>query len=565
MPAPTSRQALRTERIVVFAVALLVIALVALRSTFGVSFYDDSHYVTVCLRLSQGARPFVDEMTVQSLGFLPATVFVWLWTHLFGTTGLVAAFRLAYVAAATAVGVLAYVQLRRTFHPLVAALAVAAPLMCPPFNLLAPGYNQMTTLGFVLATALAHRAWLDRSPVAAAGTGLALAFASITYPPLTIAAVVMVALLIGFTRDRRVVVPLVIAFAVASLVFVGGLLTFVPFDAIRTGLRYAAANVTGFHSPTEKMQRTLMRLGTSLNQPTLWPMWLAVVVACLPQIPRRWRAGILLVLPVLAVTRSIQVLASHQSAFGETAGAWLITFTLAAVVPVTLWAVAEKRRDLVMLLTLTVPVSAVGFLTVAYSTDSPWLRGVAVIGLVPAAIGVIATWACALEELWDERLLVIAATAMLVIIVAMLWSDSVDNGPPLAMSGFLNHGMYAGMHMSPARERQILDLEASGRSWVKPGARVTFYGERQGYLCVGGQIYTNAVWLYPSPSDRYSLHYFDQHHAMPDVVYTDQFAMRLRGLLPYEHAAQTDPLIARLIADYRFVGVVADFGVWVKR
>jgi hypothetical protein len=565
MPEPISRQELRIERIVVSAVALLVIAMIAVRSTFGVSFYDDSHYVTVALRLAQGARPFADEMSVQSLGFLPATTFVWLWTHLFGLTGLVTAFRLAYIAAATAVGSLAYVQLRRSFHPLTAALAVAVPLMCPPFNLFAPGYNQMATLGLLLGTVLAHRAWLDRSRLAAGGAGLSLVFASVTYPPLTVAALVLIGILIVTTRDRRVIIPLLGTCAVASAMFIGGLLSFVSIADIRTGIAYATENVVGFHGPAEKLYSTLWRLTDSLLQPTLWPMWLAAAVACVPRIPRRVRAILLLALPLLALGRSIQALSMGLHVFGITAGAWLITFTLAAAIPVTVWAIAEKRHDLTMLLVFTLPVSAVGFLTVAYATDAPWLRGVAVIGMVPAAIGVIATWACALEELWGERLLVIASLIVLAIVVGMVWSESVDNGRPLAMSGYLDHGAYAGMHMSPERAQQILDLEAAARKWVKPGDRVTFYGERQSYLAVGGRIYTNAVWLYPAPSDIYALRYFAAHGGMPDVVFTDQFSMRLRHMMPYEFAAKSDPLIARLLAEYTLVDTVADYGVWVRR
>ena len=180
-------------------------------------------------------------------------------------------------------------------------------------------------------------------------------------------------------------------------------------------------------------------------------------------------------------------------------------------------------------------------------------------------MGVIATWACALEDLWGESVLVVAASIVLIVVLGMLWSESVDNGKPFEMSGYINHGMYAGMHLTPTRQQQVLDLEAAGRRWVKPDSKVTFYGERQAYLAVGGRIYTNAVWLYPSPSDWYTLHYFDQHGAMPDVVFTDQFAMRMRRLMPYEFAAKTDPLIARLIKGYDRVDTVADFGIWVKR
>jgi hypothetical protein len=566
MPAQQVRISWGAERVAVFLTTVIVLCLVALRSTFGASFYDDSHYVSVALRIAQGARPFADEMSVQSLGFLPAALLTWLWTHLFGTTGLVIALRLSYVALATGVGTFAYIQLRRSFHPLVAALAVALPLLCPPFNLFAPGYNQMTTLGFVAAIALAHRAEHDRSPAAAAGTGIALVFASVTYPPLSIAAFALAVILIARTRERRIVVPLLVAGVAAASLFAAWLLATVSIDDIRTGLRYATANVTGFRTPAEKLQRTAQRLTDSLAQPTLWPMWAVALAACLPRIPRRIRALLLLALPVLALARSVQAFTFDLHVFGITAGAWLITFTMAAVVPVALWAYAEKKRDLVSLILLAVPVSAIGFLIVAYSTASPWLRGVAVIGIVPAAMAVGATWGSAIEALWSERALAVGALLLVVIAVGMLWSESVDNGKPLAMTAMMDHGAYAGMHMSPVRHAEILGVEAAGKRWVKPGARVTFYGERQGYLATAqGRIFTNAVWLYPSRTDWYALEYFREHNAMPDVVFVDHFSMRLRRQLPYEHAAKDSTFLNRLLKEYSMVESVADFGVWVKR
>lgn len=545
--------------------ALIVLALTALRSTFGVSFYDDSHYVTVALRLAEGARPFADEMSVQSLGFLPAAGFVWVWIHLFGTFGLVAAFRLFYVALAAGVAFVAYVQLRRSLHPLVAALAVSVPLLCPPFNLFAPGYNQMTTIGFVLAVALAYRAEHDRSPLAAAGTGVALVFASVTYPPLAIAAATLAFVLIVRTRDRRIVLPLLITAAVTSLVFVGSLLAFVSITEITRGLRYASSNVESFRSPAEKLQRAATRLSGSLGQPLLWPMWVAAALACVPRFSRNVRAWLLFSLPILALPPTVQAIVLSQRVFGMTASAWLITFALAAIAPTAVWATSEKRRDLLSLLVLTLPASAVGFAAVAYSTDAPWMRGVAVIGIVPAAIAVIATWGSALETLSGERVLAVASVAILAIAVGTVWSESVDNGRPQNMTAVVSGGMYAGMHTTPERQREILALEATGKRLVRPTSRVTFYGERQGYLAVGGQIYTNAVWLYPSRSDGYALDYFEEHKAMPDVIFVDLFSMRRLHLLPYENAARDNPFIEQLLTRYTRVETVADFDVWTKK
>ena len=187
------------------------------------------------------------------------------------------------------------------------------------------------------------------------------------------------------------------------------------------------------------------------------------------------------------------------------------------------------------------------------------------IGLVSGALAVIATWACALEDLWGESLLVVAAIVVIAIVVGLLWSQSIDDGLPLAMSGYMNHGLYAGMHMSPGRERELLALEAAGQRWVRPDSRVTFYGERQAYLVSGGRIYTNAVWLYPSETASFALAYFAEHGAYPDVVFTDQFAMRLRHQLPYENAAQGNSFVAFLLEHYRLVDEVADIGEWVKK
>jgi hypothetical protein len=277
------------------------------------------------------------------------------------------------------------------------------------------------------------------------------------------------------------------------------------------------------------------------------------------------RAWLLVAIPVLATARSIQALSGGLRVFGVTAGAWLITFTLAAMIPVALWAWRTRHKTLLSLLLLTIPVSLIGFMTVAYATDSPWLRGVAVIGIVSAAIAVVASWSCALEELWGEPILIVAASVCLVIVLGLLWSESIDNGPPLRMTGFVSDGMYAGMHMTQFRVDQIEELEAASRRWVKPESKVTFYGERQAYLCIGGRIYTNAVWLYPSKSDRFSLQYFRAHGGMPDVIFTDQFALRLRHLMPYENAAKKDPLVNTLIQQYRMVEQVADFGIWVPK
>ena len=100
---------------------------------------------------------------------------------------------------------------------------------------------------------------------------------------------------------------------------------------------------------------------------------------------------------------------------------------------------------------------------------------------------------------------------------------------------------------------------------VRPTDRVTFLGERNGYLLVGGRPYTNAVWLYVGPSDSAALDYFARHDGMPDVVFVDHMALVKEQQPSYQSAAKTDPMLRRVLAEYRLVETVADFGVFVRR
>jgi hypothetical protein len=297
----------------------------------------------------------------------------------------------------------------------------------------------------------------------------------------------------------------------------------------------------------------------------LWPMWLAAAVACVPRVPSKVRAALLLSIPVFAAARGVELLASRERLFGNTAPAWLVTFVLAALLPSAIWAWQTKRKDVLGLLALAAPAAIVGFLTVVYTTDSGWLRAVPVIGLTPLALALLVAWSSAIDELWSDKALWAAGLAAVVLAMSMLWATTIDDGWPADMHSMLTHGAYAGMHVPSSRLAEFTELEAAAARWVKPNDRVTFYGERQAYLLSSGHMYTNAIWLYPSPSDSYALAYFAVHGGMPDVIFTDQFAMRLHGLLPYERGAKTDPLIARVVKEYRLVQTVDDFGIWVRR
>ena len=129
--SPESAGTLREMRLVRWSAILLAI-FACWRSTVGADLSDDAHNIALAWRMSLGDAHFVDEMNPQATGSLLAVPFTWLWTQLFGMTGLVLASRIFFVAVAFGVGFLAYRALRTALRPVTAAIAVAAPLMALP-------------------------------------------------------------------------------------------------------------------------------------------------------------------------------------------------------------------------------------------------------------------------------------------------------------------------------------------------------------------------------------------------------------------------------------------------
>lgn len=565
--SPTAPRSTRREAIGVLLVGLILLAFAAYRARLGVSFYDDSHYVAVSLRIANGARPIADEMSLQSLGFLVPAAFAWLWTHTVGMTGLVLAFRLLYVALAAGVGAVVYWALRASFRPAVAGLAALVPLVCPPFNLLAPSYNTMAMLGFMIAFALSLAAWRGEGRAAPPFAGAAMALMSVSYPPLTIAAITLFATLVWTSRDWRLAKWVALGAAVTLALVVAPLVPLVGLADLQRSLAYAASNVHGFTSPLGKLGFAAGAVGLALVVPGLIPLWLLAVASCVRRLPKEARLAVLLALPAAATIPGLLWLASasRRALFGNTAASWLITFTIAAAVPVALWARREDKTDIRRLLRLAVPCSVVGFTIVSYSTDASLVRAVSVIGIVPLGMVVLLGWATMVEGLGGALALTAGWLLVVVSAIALLFTTTVDDRRPLMLHSGVNYGPFAFMRMSPNRRDELLAVQSAGHKYVRPGDRVTFLGERNGYLLVGGQPYTNAVWLYVGPSDAAALDYFARHGGMPDVVFVDHMALVKEQQPSYQSAAKTDPMLRRVLAEYRFAETVADFGVFVRR
>jgi hypothetical protein len=561
------RHDVRREAHLVLAVALATLLVVAYRASVAVSFYDDSHYVTMALRIANGAKPLVDEMSLQSLGFIVPAAFTWLWTRAVGTTGLVIAYRLFYLVLAAGTAAIVYRSLRDLVRPAIAGAAAMLPLLCPPFNLVAPSYNTLAMLGFAVAFASGYRALRFGSRSDFLLAGAAMAFAAISYPPLSVAMLVLLATVVVASRSPRALIPLAAGAVATVVVLLGWLLPFVHLAEVKMALQYASANVSGFSSPLKKFSKDALYIVRALALPQAWPMLALVVGASLPRLSRAIRAALLLALPVAAAVPGLLWLAQDtlRLTFGTTAPAWLIAFVFGAAVPVTIWARRSGRKELMPLLALSAPSAIAGVLVVTYSTNASLARAVPVVGLVPLGISVLAVWLAALEDLGGDLLSRTGAVVALGAVVLLLFTASLDDARPGSLHSGFRSGPYAAMHMSWVRYTEMHGLQEVAAKYVRPRDHVTFLGERTGYLLVGGRPYTNAVWLYPGRSDRITLSYFARRRDLPEVVFVDVRSWRKLHWRNYRNAAPGDPFLSIVLAEYRLVDSVADFDVYVRQ
>lgn len=562
--SPTSPAEKREAR-VVGVVALLVLAALVVRATMGINLYDGAFYVVVPLRIAQGARLFADEMAVQALGSLIAVPFVKVWTALFGLTAISLATSLYYLALASVAAWFGYRLLRPSFRPAAAALAVGLPLLAPPYHLLFPTYNTVAQISFVLATCLALAAIRDDSRAKAAGVGIALVVGTLAYPPLVVAALAFFVTFAVFARRApRLIGALLLAGAITAAVCAAALFSAVTLAELKAALAFATANVGHIGRPTYKMRYNAGHTLGALFQQRLLPMWLLALVASLPWLPRWLRAGALATIPLAAAgPGAILVARANDFKFGAAAATWYLIFLAGVLPPVLVWAVERRRTIVLKLLALTAPFSVIGFLAVAYSTNSSWHRGVPVIAMGALGVALVAGWAECLGETGVAALSAGSAFAIIAVL-GLLYSTIFGDAGLLLPRDYVPSGPYAGITTSVQHAADVRAITAAGQRYVKPGDRVLMLGIRDAYLMVGGRIDTPAVWLPPQQSDAAAIEYFSRPgNAWPDIVFVDDSPIIQDG--GYVEHAQRDPLLRQVMARYRFAEKVSDFSVFVRK
>jgi hypothetical protein len=568
-PAALGSQAAESTRnLALVAVIAGFVVLAALRATLGISFADDASYVSLPLHFAQGARPIVDEMSAQGLGFLVVVPFMKAWTALLGTSGLVLASRLFYVLLAATAGYVIHRALKRSFGNWATAIAVAVVLMTPPYNVMAASYNTVAVLAFAMATALAWQAVRDRSRGAAAIAGVAAAAGALSYPSLVPVAVVLAAAVAVVGWRRRVVPAFLLAFVGAGAVFGGLVLIVVSPHAIAAAMHYSSqvwsANVT----PSRRSSVLATNLRHVFVSRWLVPMWILAAVACVPRLAPRARAVVLALIPLAATLLPAWGHRAERAVyFGKLGTASLVVVSAGLLAPAVFWAAYEavrhRRLDAMRLLMLAAPPALVGFVIVALSTSSGWFRALAFVGLAPLTIILMADWGRTVRRDGGRLAFTLAATGVVLVLLVALFSNSFKDGASWSLTHRIWHGPLAGIATTNQRAAQIAAIEDQGQRWVGASDRVLVFNNPLAYLLVGGRIYTNAVWLQAGRSDRETVDYFARQHNTPDVVFLSRGLAERNGGTALVRT--NDPLIRFLAANYRVVKTGETLDVLVRR
>lgn len=579
-PRPGARSALENPWVLA-AVAVALVGLVAWRSTLGMSFQDDGYYAATTLRLAQGARLFVDEMFIQSLGFLGAVPFAKLWTLLFGTTGIVAALRVFYVAVAAVVALALYRLLRPSFGPWASLAAAAAPFLAPAYNLFSVTYDTMAAIGLMLGCVLAFAAVRDTRRVLAAAGGAAAAVAAISYPPLAIAAFVLLVTL-AVLGGRQLAGAMAAGAALVVVAFAAWVFATTPVADLVNTYRYVVAGWADMpksvHGP--RIAVDLWELGLALVQSWGAPLWVwflpAAGIGVWAVLPgsggptiARARGFALAALPVAL---ALPVLADWgirgEGAIWTLGGNYLIALVLfAAPVAFLRFAGGAKARDASTdalegphadasertnarsdartFLLMAAPVGCAGFLVVVLSSNASIHWASAVVGLAPLAVAIVAVWVEGLADAIGPRAAPGAAALLISVLLVLLFGSSFKDGAPLTLGHTIRTGAYAGITTNEAHAAQVAEIGRLGARWIGPSTTVTAIEMPAAFLMVGGVPVTNSVLLNTGAADAFTVAFFDRR-GWPDVV-----------LMPLSRADQpavetaADPLLARVARDYR--------------
>jgi hypothetical protein len=498
------------------AVAIILVALTARRSSFGVDVTDESFYVALPYEFVLGNKPFADEKTLQQTAGILLTPFVRARVTLKGgTDGLVLFMRRLYLLLACAATVSSFLALRCFVRAAAAAVASLLPVAFIPFSIPNLSYNTMgallLTIG-LMAGAASLRTKHVRLP--AALHVIALGLAAVAYPTLIVA--VCAALIITTTIHLRggegrgflgaaVVsgVVLVGCFAVYAIRTIKLHDVLTSFDYVRS----FGVHVAGW----AKLRRLLEQWGTDQPYRGLLGWEIAALVAIATFSSRRIRGvavcGLLLLLPLAPSER---LTSSH----------FIVILAALVFLPPIVAALHGSQDGRILLLTCSLPSLVAGIITSFTSSNG---LGNAAIGLLPAAIVAVAL---AVECAAEAELVPLAVCASLALPAALqvsAWNHVYRDDAIALLTQRIDSGPFAGIFTAPAKARFLAGIRSDVLAAAGRAKTCAFYDDfPAGYLFSAMRPVAPSVWLpprrgYPLFDRRRHVRFFSIHP--PDAVF----------------------------------------------
>ena len=552
------RQVAKSENRAAVIVAVAVVVLVAIRTQFGISFFDDSFYAAVPMRLASGAHLFTDEATIQAIGSLVAVPFTVAWRGLFGLNGIVLALRLFYVALAAALGWAVVRALKPSFGALVSTVAVCSVLLAPAYNTFAVSYNTTAQLASMLSLSLVVAAWRDGSRVAACGAGALTAMAAVFYPPFAVAALPTAVVAIVLLRKRWLWLWLIGGAAAALGVGAAWLLLTVPAADVTRAINHAfgVGYAGGGTSVTiaDRVALALRDASRIAHSRSWWPaMGLSVLVA-IPLRSVRVRAVLATVLPLaVAIPGYLALTRGTPWTFGVPVLSYLLAFTL-SLVPLALVTGVRRdarRPDLRVFLLLTGVFSACAVPLVLVTTSAGFVGGMSGLGATPFALAAGICWLVLIGEWAGSRAVFAAVAVLLAVQLALLFSMAYKDGAPLALKTRVAHGAVAGILTTPERAADIAGVERALGKVIKPGSRLLVVNAPLVYALTDARPFTYSTWVNPGPSDVGVVDYYQRVGMTPDIVVVSRgFMSAANDSVP---ADPGDPLLSWVAGRYEVV------------
>lgn len=509
-PQPPSTQGARRLRWFWAPVA----AIAVLRASSGFDFSDGAHHVTLAQRLADGDLPFRDEMNVQVLGAIPAAPFVWAWEQVFGTTALVLASRLWFVALAALAGWAVHRILRDHVSARLAAVTVLLALLPQPYNLVTTSYNTAPGLLLLVACAAGVSTIMEPRRGRSVLCGAAAAGCAFLNPLVAVSAVLTALLVLALCRRWATVGWLTLGGAVTSLVGVA-LLAWFGFGSLLDTITFTRAYQELRITPEQRLASALTYYGDQLSHPLVLAAVGCGLLALVPW-PGRWPRRILAVVPLaLLALVAVRTHAPEDGLprSGMTSGVLAAVLVVAALGPALAVTVARRDRFAAVLLLVGVLPLLVQAPLVAATTSSSPIWGAPAVAIAPAVLALATALGRALGPfgpVWVALVAVLVATTH----TALPYRDV-----PLWDAQLRTSGPLAGLLTGDPIGRWAGSIEQAVQDCQRPGESLLAYGVPSAYLFSDGAVDSNIIWLAPfGEANATAVSWIERTGRLPDCV-----------------------------------------------